>query len=134
MIPILTSHLRHLQFENRKISFSPSDIERFASPMAWLNDVCINDSAILLLSHLNPTQSKNIAIISTLALSGLDDGALWRLVWHSSFWQKNLWLVPINCTEPYEHWVLSIVDFTHQEIKYFDSLADINLWEEDIQV
>jgi len=35
---------------------------------------------------------------------------------------------------PYEHWVLGIVDFTRQEIAYFDSLADKSLWKEDVQV
>jgi Ulp1 family protease len=134
MIPILTSNPRCLQIENRKIDFSPSDIQRFASPTAWLNDVCINNGAILLLLHFNLVQSDKIAIISTLALSTLDDGALWRLLRRSSFWQKNIWLVPIHRTAPYKHWVLSIVDFTHQEIKYFDSLADMNLWKEDVQV
>lgn len=96
--------------------------------------MCINDGAALLLSHLNPTQSEKIAIISTLALSTLDDGALWRLLRRSAFWRKNMWLVPIHRMAPYEHWVLGIVDFTHQEIKYFDSLADKSLWKEDVQV
>jgi len=96
--------------------------------------VCINNGAILLLLHFNPVQSDKIAIISTLALSTLDDGALWQLLRRSSFWQKNIWLVPIHRTAPYKHWVLSIVDFTHQELKYFDSIADMNLWKEDVQV
>ena len=45
-----------------------------------------------------------------------------------------MWLVPIHRMAPYEHWVLGIVDFTHQEIKYFDSLADKSLWKEDVKV
>jgi Ulp1 family protease len=134
MIPVLTSHPRRLQIEHRNIDLSPSDIQRFASPTAWLNDVCINDGAILLLSHLNPTQSEKIAIISTLALSTLDDSALWRLSQRSAFWRKTVWLVPIHRKAPYEHWVLGIVDFACQEIRYFDSLADMSLWKEDVKV
>ena len=96
--------------------------------------MCVNDGAILLQSHLSATQSNHIAIISTLALPTLEDGALWRLARRSAFWQKNLWLIPIHRTVPYEHWVLGIADMTRQEIRYFDSIADENLWEQDIQV
>ena len=96
--------------------------------------MCINDGAALLRSHLGASQSHQIAIISTLALPTLEDGSLWRLVRRSTFWQKTLWLVPIHRTTPYEHWVLGIIDFTHQEIRYFDSIADKSLWKQDIQV
>ena len=134
MIPIVTSHSRRLQLEHRKIDFSPSDIQRFASPTVWLNDVCVNDGAALLQSHLSATQSDQITIISTLALPTLDDGTLWRTTWRSAYWQKNLWIIPIHRAAPYEHWVLGIVDFTHQEIRYFDSIADESLWKQDVQV
>ena len=134
MVPVITTHPRHLQFQHRQLYFAPSDIQRFKSPTAWLNDVCINDGAALLQSHLGNSQSDGIAILSTLATSTLDDGALWRLSRRSNFWQKSRWLVPIHRTTPYEHWVLGVMDFTTREIGFFDSLANESLWEHDVQV
>jgi hypothetical protein len=116
------------------VDFSPFDIQRLKSPTAWLNDVCINDCAALLQFHLGGSQSDRIAIISTLAISTLDDGALWRVTRRSIFWRKSRWLVPIHRTVPYKHWVLGTIDFTHREVGLFDSLADESLWELDVQV
>jgi Ulp1 protease family, C-terminal catalytic domain len=134
MVPIVTTHPRHLQLQHRQLYFSASDIRRFKSPTAWLNDVCINDGAALLQWHLGGSNSDGIAIISTHAISTLDDGALWRLSRHSIFWQKSRWLVPIHHTTPSEHWVLGIMDFTSRKIGFFDSLADESLWGHDVQV
>ena len=134
MIPAHTTHPRRLQLEHRVVDFSPSDIQRLKSPTAWLNDVCINDGAALLQSHLGSSHFDRIAIISSLAIPTLNDDTLWRVTRRSAFWQKSCWLVPIHRTAPYKHWVLGIIDFTHQEVGLFDSLADESLWELDIQV
>jgi hypothetical protein len=134
MIPITISRPRRLQGHHPKIDFEPSDIQRFASPTEWLNDVCINDGAILLQLHLNTSQSDMIAIISTLALPTLKDDSLWRIARHSTYWERNLWIVPIHRYAPYEHWVLGVVNFVRGEIAVFDSLADQSLWERDVEV
>jgi len=134
MIPVHTTHPRRLQLEHRVVDFSQSDIQRLKSPTAWLNDICINDGAALLQSYLGGSQSDTIAIISSLVISTLGDGALWRVTYRSAFWRKSRWLVPIHRTTPSEHWVLGIIDFTRQEVGLFDSLADESLWELDIQV
>jgi Ulp1 family protease len=133
MIPITISP-RRLQGHHPKIDFELSDIQRFASPTEWLNDVCINDGAILLQLHLNTSQSDMIAIISTLALPTLKDDSLWRIARHSTYWERNLWIVPIHRYAPYEHWVLGVVNFVRGEIAVFDSLADQSLWERDVEV
>jgi len=116
MIPIITDRPRHLQGQHHKIDFGSSDIQRFATPTAWLNDVCINDGVAILQLYFSGPLSDSITIISTLALPTLEDDALWRTVRCSIYWEKPLWLVPIHRTAPYEHWVLGIVDFTRQEI------------------
>ena len=134
MVPITTNHPRHLQGQHPKIDFQLSDIQRFVSPTAWLNDVCINDGAKLLQLHLNTSQSDMVAIISTLALPTLEDGALWRTTQHSVYWERNVWIVPIHRFAPYEHWVLGVVNFVRGEIAVFDSLADQSLWERDVEV
>jgi hypothetical protein len=133
-IPIITNCPRCLRGDHETLYFEPSDLRRFASPTAWLNDICINDGTILLQLHFNTPQSKNIAIISTLALPTLEDGAMWRLARRSAYWEKPLWLFPIRCTTPYEHWVLGVMDFTRREIGFFDSIADESLWKQDVQV
>jgi len=75
-----------------------------------------------------------VAIISTLALPTLEDSALWRIARHSTYWERNLWIVPIHRYTPYEHWVLGVVNFVRGEIAVFDSLADQSLWERDVEV
>jgi hypothetical protein len=134
MIPITISRPRRLQGHHPKIDFEPSDIQRFASPTEWLNDVCINDGAILLQLHLNTSQSDMIAIISTLALPTLKDDSLWRIARHSTYWERDLWIVPIHRYAPYEHCLLGVVNFVRGEIAIFDSLADQSLWERDVEV
>ena len=96
MIPVHTTHPRRLQLEHRVVDFSQSDIQRLKSPTAWLNDICINDGAALLQSYLGGSQSDTIAIISSLVISTLGDGALWRVTYRSAFWRKSRWLVPIH--------------------------------------
>jgi Ulp1 family protease len=134
MIPANTTHPRCLQLEHLVVDFSPSDIQRLKSPMEWLNNICINNGTALLQSHLGGSQSDMIVIISSLVISTLDDGALWRVALCSAFQQKSHWLVPIHRTTPEEHWVLGIIDFTHQEVGLFDSLADESLCKLNIQV
>jgi hypothetical protein len=135
MVPIVTALSRHRpKAQHRGVDFRPSDIARFENPTAQLNDVCMNDSATLLQSHFNTPYSDVIAIISTLALPTSEDGYLWRIARHSMYWEKDLWLVPLHRTAPYEHWVLCVLDFPRRQIGHFDSLADQSLWEQDVKV
>lgn len=98
----------------------------------------MNDGALLLQSHLYTTHSEQCAILPTWAMAylrqGSDDGALWRSVRYTRYWEKDIWLVPIHWQDPYEHWTLCVVNTLTCTIFSFDSLANQSLSRRDVEV
>lgn len=111
---------------------------RLISPSSRLNDVCMNDSALLLRPHFHSAHSDRCAVLSTWVMvhlrSGSDNGALWRSVRSTLYWEKDIWLVPVHLKDPYEHWTLCVVDTSSSTILTFDSLANQSLWQQDVEV
>lgn len=113
--------------------FDAKDISCLSSPTAHLNDVCINSCAALLYSQFKlPTV--DCAILSTYDLtrirSNLPDEIIWRNTSWTSYWEKNVWILPIQRPSGIGHWVACIIYFQTKEIHLFDSLA--GSWECDI--
>jgi len=97
--------LRPTSQESASIFFEISNIERLISPYSLLNDVCVNDGALLLQLHLRTPHTHRCAVLSTWAMaylrSGSDDGVLWRSIRHTRYWEKDIWVVPIHWQDPY---------------------------------
>ncbi|KAH0833420.1 hypothetical protein J3R83DRAFT_12533 [Lanmaoa asiatica] len=58
------------------------------------------------------------------------DEVLWRCTRHTSFWTKDIWILPIHRPG---HWVLCIAQFSHHELFLFDSLGQQHPWCADIE-
>jgi Ulp1 family protease len=115
--------------------FDAKDISCLSSPTAYLNDVCINSCAALLYSQFKlPTV--DCAILSTYDLMRIrcnsPDEMIWRNTSWTSYWEKNVWILPIQRPSGFGHWVACIIYFQTKEIHLFDSLA--GSWECDINV
>ncbi|OCH83804.1 hypothetical protein OBBRIDRAFT_742683 [Obba rivulosa] len=121
------------------ISISPADYHRLANPSGLLNSDCINSCGVLLQHALATSGTRRCAIFSTwdvdtAALSN-DGGALARSTRHTSFWERDIWLVPIHrpgSDDQVGHWTLVIVDIAKRILLHFDSFADRMLWRDDI--
>lgn len=114
--------------------FDARDISCLSSPTACLNDVCINGCAALLYSQFKlPTV--DCAILSTFDLPRIRYNALDEIIWRNaswtSYWEKNVWILPIHRPSIVGHWVICIIYFQTKEIHLFDSLAES--WECDIK-
>ena len=123
--------------DNRDITFSPHDLNRFLQPHAWLNDECINGGSQAILRHFGSSHAGvDPALFSTWViathLSGNDD-ALWRQCRVAkTFWNKSIWLIPIHHND--NHWTLVIVYWNKRRIAHFDSLGSKRAFEMDVKV
>jgi hypothetical protein len=126
------------------VKFDPSDLARLGSPVACLNDVCINGGATLLQnvysSPINPTSEhcQRCAIMSTFDLPRIrynfSDDDLWRSIQRTAYWLKDIWVIPIHRSHPAEHWVLCTASLETRELFLFDSFGIPSQWKQDIQV
>jgi Ulp1 protease family, C-terminal catalytic domain len=124
--------------------FDPSDLNRFRSPSACLNDVCINGGATLLQNilssstHPSSEHSRRCAILSTFDLPRIrynySDNDLWRNIHRTAYWLKDVWVIPIHRSHPAEHWVLCTASLKTHELFLFDSFGIASQWKHDIQV
>ncbi|OJT06898.1 hypothetical protein TRAPUB_2245 [Trametes pubescens] len=128
--------------EDRQLRFffRPNDLARLQRPQAMLSDDCINSSAEVLLRYAgNPPINRRPTIFSTrlmsLHRSSADDASIWRDSGWTTYWQADLWLIPIHRLAPAPHWTLAIVYLKKdpQQIAYFDSLALGAIWETDVK-
>ncbi|KAG1887308.1 hypothetical protein F4604DRAFT_1917113 [Suillus subluteus] len=81
--------------------FEPRDQSFLAQPTARLNDTCINGCAALLYSEiLTNSHVQPCAIFSTHDLPRIrykaSDEILWRNTAWTSFWDKDVWILPIH--------------------------------------
>ncbi|KAJ6533961.1 hypothetical protein DFH09DRAFT_1405699 [Mycena vulgaris] len=128
----------------QNIYVAASDIACVESRTGRLTGFTINALAGALLNIFGHPTSPNAmhanqcAIISTYDLVRVrykaSDNDLWRNIHHSRYWEKSLWLIPIHRVEE-EHWVLTVVDVSRQQILFFDSLGVRGGgWRRDIRV
>ena len=120
------------------LTFGPRELAMLASPTTWLNDWCINGCISLILSVIQPAHAPQFAVFSTHELPRIQrnspDHELWRVTSWTRFWAKERWIIPIHRPTPKNHWVLCIADFSRQELRLFDSLAQQKPWESDAPV
>lgn len=120
-----------------RLSFTSSDLGRLHQRDAWLNDTCIDYCSELLLRHIGTSATRGEpAIFSVLTItqhtSGYDE-ALWRVCrWVPDYWNKNLWMIPIN--HEGNHWTLAVVYWRKRRIAYFDSFGSKSALDMDAPV
>lgn len=138
----LTTHVLYGQRENT--TFEPSDISRLISPQELLNDVCVNGCARLLQQEFSAStyphaeHSQRCAILSTFDLPRVrykcSDQHLWRNLRCSSYWTKDIWILPIHRPSSGGHWVLCIITPHSREAFLFDSLGGHRAWRQNLKV
>ncbi|EEB95617.1 hypothetical protein MPER_05378 [Moniliophthora perniciosa FA553] len=117
------------------IIFEPQAIERFSSPIKWLNDDCINHGAALLKeifmdrTQVSSSHAQECALLSSFLLQPevLDGNRIWRLTRKSAYWTKAKWILPIHDATN-EHWVLAVIKPTSREIVLYDSFGKQKNW------
>lgn len=83
----------------RRITFKPQDIMMLTSPTSCVNDICINSCIPLLFTALRVPEKHQYAVFSTfdlLCVSYHDNDHLWRVTQHTTFWIKDVWIIPIH--------------------------------------
>ncbi|KAI9059331.1 hypothetical protein FKP32DRAFT_1668689 [Trametes sanguinea] len=122
-----------------RILLPSKELRRLRQHTAWLSDDCINGGAQALLRHygssstLGGTPSLLSTRVFSLHLDDVDDDRLWRDCSHSRYWTKDVWLLPIHRLLPSGHWTLAVIYWREGRIAYFDSMADKDVWERDVQ-
>ena len=139
LVPSMEASRRRCEMDGfRRLSFEPEDVVILANPTACLNDVCINGCIPLLFSSIKPPNSQRFAVFSTYDLPrihyGASDDSLWKGTRHTTFWTKDIWIIPIHRPSPVGHWVLCIALLSRRELRLFDSLAEEKPWRADVQV
>lgn len=123
--------------KSKPLTFTSAVLNRLHIRHEWLNDECIDFCSEVFQRHFGTSTSRGdsaIFSVFTIAqyLRGYDE-ALWRTsCLTSKFWQKNLWMIPIN--REFNHWTLAIVYWKKRRIAYFDSFASKAAWETDAPV
>ncbi|TFK18317.1 hypothetical protein FA15DRAFT_709976 [Coprinopsis marcescibilis] len=120
-----------LQFRGlqRRYHFNRHQLQIFNDPTAWLDDDCINSGSVFLqhISLHDSPASHACCILSSFLYRSVKfqspDDELWRLVKHSQFWDRDVWIIPIHHVVPAKHWSLAFVHVRLRQIFIFDSLA-----------
>ena len=115
------------------VHFEPKDINILTSPTARLNNVCMNSGSALLQSWFSsPTLPSSIPSAQCAILSTYDvvwvrynatDEDLWCNIHKTSYWLRDIWILPIHRASPVEHWVLCVIYVRSHELFVFDSFA-----------
>ncbi|KIK78651.1 hypothetical protein PAXRUDRAFT_36591 [Paxillus rubicundulus Ve08.2h10] len=117
--------------------FEPNDIGILASSDAQLNDTCINGCDALLYPTLSSDKTEQCAILSTHNLPHIcyntNNDTLWCNSSWTQYWEKPIWILPINQPPPVGHWVMCTIDFCGKHILLFDSLAEQKPWRNDLK-
>ncbi|KAF7322488.1 hypothetical protein HMN09_00027200 [Mycena chlorophos] len=76
------------------------------------------------------------ALLSTLDLHRVQYGNSGTVLWHhwapTTYWSRPLWIIPIHCRTQ-QHWVLAVVSVEEKLIFVYDSFAELNAWESDLE-
>ncbi|KAG1878248.1 hypothetical protein F4604DRAFT_1880298 [Suillus subluteus] len=118
--------------------FDPRDQSLLAQPTARINDTCINSCAALLHSEiLTSSHEQPCAILSTHDLPRIrynaSDNILWRNTSWTSFWERDVWILPIHRPSPVGHWVFCAIYISTKQLHFFDSLAERQPWKTDVK-
>src|SRR5208282_4194548 len=121
--------------------FGSRKLEIMRSSDAQLNNDCINGIAQLfqyifsLSTDARSAASHRCAVFSThdllMVRYNASDKELWRRTHGSQFWLKDVWIIPIHCRYPAEHWVLAYVRPHLRQTFYFDSFAEMAPWKRE---
>jgi hypothetical protein len=124
--------------------FDSKDLAILSSPTARLNDVCLNGGAAILQMQFSNSasgysqSSTRCALLTTFELLRVryraTDDDLWRNVRDSSYWLKDIWILPIHRTTPAHHWVLAVAYLPSHQLLLFDSVASKRPWKQDVKV
>ena len=118
--------------------FHPNNIKILNSPTALLNDTCLNSCVILLQELYQSNDACRCAILSThdlvLIRYNTNDDDLWRNIKRTTYWLKDIWILPIHHTYPAEHWVLAVLHLHTHQLHLFDSFANQKGWKRDVKV
>ncbi|KAG1836304.1 hypothetical protein F4604DRAFT_1886125 [Suillus subluteus] len=114
------------------------DQSLLAQPTARINDTCINGCAALLHSEiLTSSHEQPCAILSTHDLPRIrynaSDDILWRNTSWTSFWERDVWILPIHRPSPVGHWVFCAIYISTKQLHFFDSLAERQPWKTDVK-
>ncbi|KAG1879878.1 hypothetical protein F4604DRAFT_1923085 [Suillus subluteus] len=118
--------------------FEPRDQSFLAQPTARLNDTCINGCAallyseILMNSHVWPCAIFSTHDLPRIRYKASDEILWWNTVW-TSFWDKDVWILPIHRPSPVGHWVFCAIYISTKELHLFDSLAERRPWKNDVK-
>ncbi|KAJ7050263.1 hypothetical protein C8F01DRAFT_1035389 [Mycena amicta] len=111
------------------------DLHRLETP-SWLNNFVLNAAvlAILLRLVLAPRLA-HIAVLNTADFHPVQmattDAVLWQHLAPTAYWEKAVWIVPIHRPRD-KHWVLAAVVVSSQTVFFYDSLAQLEGWEIDL--
>src|ERR1700722_2831019 len=138
MAPTSTSAKRILRRkgESADLEFTEQDINILHSPSGCLKDVCLNGGAAILqdtCSSTSPDTCNRCALLSTFDLPRIrykaSDDDIWRNTRRSSYWLKNIWILPIHRPG---HWALCAILIDSRELYLFDSFAAQDPWRRDV--
>lgn len=62
------------------------------------------------------------------------DADLWRRASRTSYWLRDIWILPIHRRSPAEHWVLCIIYPEKRLLLLFDSLVGQRAWKHEVSV
>jgi hypothetical protein len=119
------------------ISIYSEEIAALA-PNRWLTGSLINELCKLLQERFD--LRKRCAIFNTFTLKKHFDpnksfsDQFISAFSYTQFLDRNIWIFPLNRTQPYQHWTLVLLDIENAEVLHFDSLAVKHFWEEDVLV
>ncbi|KAG0694726.1 hypothetical protein DFH29DRAFT_985177 [Suillus ampliporus] len=105
--------------------FEPRDMSILAQPTLTIH--------ILTTSHVHPCAIFPTHNLPCIRYNASND-ILWRNTLWMSYWEKDLWLIPIHRPSPVGHWVFCAVYTSTKELHLFDSFADKQPWKNDVKV
>ncbi|KAJ7588794.1 hypothetical protein C8J56DRAFT_1049722 [Mycena floridula] len=113
-------------------SISGVDIHQLVDPRGWLNDDCIIVGAGVLFDHVfRHHDHPKIALLSTYLLQQCNRVSVWNLVRHTEFWNRSIWLIPVNRAAA-QHWVLYVVYLNTGTIHLFDSFGQVRGLDKEV--
>ena len=116
------------------IYFDKPAIACLMNPKAMLNDTFMNEGLQLLLFYCQPNHIDRCSTYTmTYIKQEADNKTLQCDVCHHMYWEKSVWIIPINLQHPYLHWMLCIINIDTATIQLFDSLTDRSLWMDDVK-
>ncbi|KAJ3554830.1 hypothetical protein NM688_g2903 [Phlebia brevispora] len=125
---------RAYTFGQNRVFFRARDLAILADPTSQLNDVCINDCAILLREKFRNSRC-SCAVFNTFDINYVRQGSPERLrkaAERTEYWKYDLWIIPLHQPRR-NHWTLVVLVLSTRTAYYFDSLAVQEGWIDEVQ-